>query len=174
MTASRDVSVEDSLYETVKELKDHPGSLAVGLPNGHGTTSPFSPDDDPHHLPPSHHRPALHNGHLSPCSTPERGPLCAGVEYASVDLNKKSRFSADLETRRSATITAAVNPTEDPEEEDRPPPIPDKVLDENDNQPTMMDAGAVHNGEVRIVFMYVREGEIQYLYSRKTAQLIPD
>uniref|UniRef100_A0A4W5N2M1 Phosphoprotein membrane anchor with glycosphingolipid microdomains 1 n=1 Tax=Hucho hucho TaxID=62062 RepID=A0A4W5N2M1_9TELE len=102
LTASRDVSVEDSLYETVKELKDHPGSMAV-----------------------------------------ERGPLCAGVEYASVDLNKKSRYSADLETRRSATITAAVSPTEEPEEEERPPPVPDKVLDENDNQPTMMDAGAV-------------------------------
>ncbi|XP_038822425.1 phosphoprotein associated with glycosphingolipid-enriched microdomains 1 [Salvelinus namaycush] len=159
LTASRDVSVEDSLYETVKELKDHPGSLAVGIPNGPGTTSPFSPDDDPHHLhnhlPPSHHRPALHNGHLSPCSTPERGPLCAGVEYASVDLNKKSRYSADLEARRSATIAAAVGPTEEPEEEDRPPPVPDKVLDENDNQPTMMDAGgvvvmgaALHNGEL--------------------------
>ncbi|XP_041759490.1 phosphoprotein associated with glycosphingolipid-enriched microdomains 1 [Coregonus clupeaformis] len=160
LTASRDVSIEDSLYETVKELKDHPGSLAVGLPNGHGTTSPLSPGDDPHHLhnhlPLSHQCPALHNGHLSPCSTPERGPLCAGVEYASVDLNKKSRHSADLEARRSATIAAAVSPTEEPEEEEeRPPPVPDKVLDENDNQPTMMDAGgvvvmgaALHNGEL--------------------------
>ncbi|XP_041740609.2 phosphoprotein associated with glycosphingolipid-enriched microdomains 1 [Coregonus clupeaformis] len=158
LTASRDVSVEDSLYETVKELKDHPGSMAVGLPNGHGTTSPLSPDDNDishhNHLPPPRHPPALHNGHLSPGSTPERGPLCAGVEYASVDLNKKSRHSADLEARRSATIAAAVSPTEEPEEE-RPPPVPDKVLDENDNQPTMMDAGgvvvmgaALHNGEL--------------------------
>nr|XP_023997881.1 phosphoprotein associated with glycosphingolipid-enriched microdomains 1-like [Salvelinus alpinus] len=145
LTASRDVSVEDSLYETVKELKDHPGGMAAGLPNGHGTTSPLSPDDNEishNHLPPPNNPPALHNGHLSP-GTPERGPLCAGVEYASVNLNKKSRYSADLETRRSATIAAAVNPTEEPEEEDRPPPVPDKVLDENDNQPTMMDAGAV-------------------------------
>ncbi|XP_055749489.1 phosphoprotein associated with glycosphingolipid-enriched microdomains 1-like [Salvelinus fontinalis] len=145
LTASRDVSVEDSLYETVKELKDHPGSMAAGLPNGHGTTSPLSPDDNEishNHLPPPNNPPALHNGQLSP-GTPERGPLCAGVEYASVNLNKKSRYSAELETRRSATIAAAVNPTEEPEEEDRPPPVPDKMLDENDNQPTMMDAGAV-------------------------------
>uniref|UniRef100_A0A8C7F9S1 Phosphoprotein membrane anchor with glycosphingolipid microdomains 1 n=1 Tax=Oncorhynchus kisutch TaxID=8019 RepID=A0A8C7F9S1_ONCKI len=149
LTASRDVSVEDSLYETVKELKDHPGSLAAGLLNGDGTMSPLSPDDNDishhhhhNHLPPPNNPPVLHNGHPSPGS-PERGPLCAGVEYASVDLNKKSRYSADLEARRSATITAAVSPTEEPEEEDRPPPVPDKVLDENDNQPTMMDAGAV-------------------------------
>ncbi|XP_010871676.1 phosphoprotein associated with glycosphingolipid-enriched microdomains 1 [Esox lucius] len=141
-TASRDVSAEDSLYETVKELKDHPGSL--GLPNG--TTSPLSPDDSHRHL--SRLPPALHNGHLSP-GTPERGPLCAGVEYASVDLNKKSRFSADLEARRSATVAAAGGPAEEHEEEDRPPPVPEKVLDENDNHPTMLDGEALHNGQFR-------------------------
>ncbi|XP_070996499.1 phosphoprotein associated with glycosphingolipid-enriched microdomains 1-like isoform X2 [Oncorhynchus clarkii lewisi] len=167
MTASRDVSVEDSLYETVKELKDHPGSLAAGLLNGDGTMSPLSPDDNEishhhhhhNHLPPPNNPPALHNGHLSPGS-PERGPLCAGVEYASVDLNKKSRYSADLEARRSATITAAVSPTEEPEEEDRPPPVPDKVLDENDNQPTMMDAGAVV-----VLGAALQNGELSDMYS---------
>nr|XP_046217418.1 phosphoprotein associated with glycosphingolipid-enriched microdomains 1-like isoform X2 [Oncorhynchus gorbuscha] len=184
LTASRDVSVEDSLYETVKELKDHPGSLAAGLLNGDGTMSPLSPDDneishhDNHlpppnnppalhhhhhhhhnHLPPHNNPPALHNGHLSPGS-PERGPLCAGVEYASVDLNKKSRYSADLEARRSATITAAVSPIEEPEEEDRPPPVPDKVLDENDNQPTMMDAGAVV-----VLGAALQNGELSDMYS---------
>nr|XP_029501442.1 phosphoprotein associated with glycosphingolipid-enriched microdomains 1-like isoform X2 [Oncorhynchus nerka] len=163
LTASRDVSVEDSLYETVKELKDHPGSLAAGLLNGDGTTSPLSPDDNDishhNHLPPPNNPPALHNGHLSPGS-PERGPLCAGVEYASVDLNKKSRYSADLEARRSATITAAVSPIEEPEEEDRPPPVPDKVLDENDNQPTMMDAGAVV-----VLGAALQNGELSDMYS---------
>ncbi|XP_078123897.1 phosphoprotein associated with glycosphingolipid-enriched microdomains 1 [Sander vitreus] len=138
--ASRDVSVEDSLYETVKELKDHPAQL--GLPNG--TIHP-SPDEPPHHPP------ALLNGHLSPC-TPERGPLCAGVEYASVDLNKKSRHSADMEAKRRSNNASVPShkPLEEPEE-DLPPPVPEKVLDENDNQPVVMNglAGAgLHNGEL--------------------------
>lgn len=106
--ASRDVSVEDSLYETVKELKD------VGLPNG--TLSPEEPPAP------------LVNGHLSP-ATPDRMVLPNGAEYASVNLSKKSRYSTDMEARRSAAI---VDP-EEPEDE-RAPPIPDKVLDENDNQ----------------------------------------
>uniref|UniRef100_UPI0037E70785 phosphoprotein associated with glycosphingolipid-enriched microdomains 1 n=1 Tax=Semicossyphus pulcher TaxID=241346 RepID=UPI0037E70785 len=136
-TASRDVSVEDSLYETVKELKDPPAQL--GLPNG---TIQLSPDEPPHHPPP------LLNGHLSPC-TPERGPLCAGVEYASVDLKKKSRHSADLEAKRRSDNPGV--PSRKEPEEDLPPPVPEKVLDENDNQPVMMNglAGAgLHNGEL--------------------------
>ncbi|XP_044191797.1 phosphoprotein associated with glycosphingolipid-enriched microdomains 1 [Thunnus albacares] len=138
--ASRDVSVEDSLYETVKELKDQPSQL--GLPNG---TAQLSQDEPPHHPP------VLLNGHLSPC-TPERGPLCAGVEYASVDLNKKSRHSADMEAKRRSDNAAVPShkPVEEPEE-DLPPPVPEKVLDENDNQPVVMNglAGAgLHNGEL--------------------------
>lgn len=149
--ASRDVSVEDSLYETVKELKDPPAQL--GLPNG---TVQLSPDEPPHHHP--HHPPALLNGHLSPC-TPERVPLCAGVEYASIDLNKKSRHSADMEAKRRSdnATTPSHKPLEEPEE-DLPPPVPEKVLDENDNQPVMMNglAGAgLHNGEVRMVCVYM-------------------
>ncbi|GAA6230021.1 phosphoprotein associated with glycosphingolipid-enriched microdomains 1 [Lates japonicus] len=142
--ASRDVSVEDSLYETVKELKDPPAQL--GLPNG---TIQLSPDEPPHHHP--HHPPALLNGHLSPC-TPERVPLCVGVEYASIDLNKKSRHSADMEAKRRSdnATTPSHKPLEEPEE-DLPPPVPEKVLDENDNQPVVMNglAGAgLHNGEL--------------------------
>ncbi|KAM7384301.1 hypothetical protein PAMA_011579 [Pampus argenteus] len=138
--ASRDVSVEDSLYETVKELKDHPSQIS--LPNG---TAQLSQDEPPHHPP------VLLNGHLSPC-TPERGPLCAGVEYASVDLNKKSRHSADMEAKRRSDNAAIAShkPQEEPEE-DLPPPVPEKVLDENDNQPVVMNgmAGAgLHNGEL--------------------------
>lgn len=142
--ASRDVSVEDSLYDTVKELKDPPAQL--GLPNG---TIELSPDEPPHH--PA----ALLNGHLSPC-TPERGPLCAGVEYASVDLNKKSRHSADMEARRRSENAGVLSgePVDEPEE-DLPPPVPEKVLDENDNQPGVMNThtqlaeAGLHNGEVR-------------------------
>ncbi|KAF3707426.1 Phosphoprotein associated with glycosphingolipid-enriched microdomains 1 [Channa argus] len=136
--ASRDVSVEDSLYETVKELKD--SNVQHGLPNG---TVQSSPDEPPHH------DPALLSDHLS---TPERGPLCAGVEYASVDLNKKSRHSADMEAKRRSgnASTPSHEPLEDPEE-DLPPPVPEKVLDENDNQPVVMNGlmgAGLHNGEL--------------------------
>ncbi|ROK35786.1 Phosphoprotein associated with glycosphingolipid-enriched microdomains 1 [Anabarilius grahami] len=106
--ASRDVSVEDCLYETVKELKD------IGLPNG-----TLSPEEPP--------APLL-NGHPSP-ATPDHTMLPNGVEYASVNLSKKSRYSTDLEARRSAAIVNLADP-----EDEKPPPIPDKVLDENDNQ----------------------------------------
>ncbi|XP_026155907.1 phosphoprotein associated with glycosphingolipid-enriched microdomains 1 [Mastacembelus armatus] len=138
--ASRDVSVEDSLYETVKELKDPP--VQLGLPNG---TVQLSPDKPPH-------APcALLNGHLSP-STPERGPLCAGVEYASVDLNKKSRHSADMEAkRRSDNTSIPSNKSLEEPEEDLPPPVPEKVLDENDNQPVLTNGlvgTSLHNGEL--------------------------
>lgn len=139
--ASRDVSAEDSLYETVKELKEAPAHLS--LANG---TARLSPDVPPHH-------PAgLLNGHLSPC-TPERGPLCTGAEYASIDLRKKSRHSADMESsRRSNSASVPVQaPLEEPEE-DSPPPVPEKVLDENDNQPVLVNGSAgagLHNGEVR-------------------------
>ncbi|XP_037650715.1 phosphoprotein associated with glycosphingolipid-enriched microdomains 1 [Sebastes umbrosus] len=138
--ASRDVSVEDSLYETVKELKDSPPAQ-LGLPNG---TVQQSPDVPPHHPPP------LLNGHLSP-STPERGPLCAGVEYASIDLNKKSRHSADMEAKRRSENASVPShkPVEEPE--DLPPPVPEKVLDENDNQPMVMNGlvgVGMHNGEL--------------------------
>lgn len=138
--ASRDVSVEDSLYETVKELKDP--FTQLGLPNG---TADLSPDEPP--LQP----PALLNRYLSQC-TPERGPLCAGVEYASVDLNKKSRYSVDMEAKRRSDNagTPSHKPLEEPEE-DLPPPVPEKVLDENDNQPVVMNGAGLHNGEVRSV-----------------------
>lgn len=141
--ASRDVSVEDSLYETVKELKDLPPA-EPGLSNG---TTQLSLDQA---SPPP---PALLNGHLSP-STPERLPLCAGVEYASIDLNKKSRHSVDMEAKRRSDNAALLSckALEEPEE-DEPPPVPKKVLDENDNQSVLMNglAGAgLHNGEVRL------------------------
>lgn len=153
--ASRDLSAEDSLYETVKELKD-PASGArpqvAGLPNGAAQPSPEEPPPHPH---PHPHHHGLLNGHLSP-GTPERGPLCTGVEYASIDLNKKSRHSADLEARRRSANAAAAappkqRPPEEPEEE-VPPPVPEKVLDENDNQPVLMNGlvgAGLHNGEVR-------------------------
>ncbi|XP_051927167.1 phosphoprotein associated with glycosphingolipid-enriched microdomains 1 [Hippocampus zosterae] len=131
LTASRDVSVEDSLYETVKELKDPPKKL--GLPNG--TAGP-SPGDIP---PP----PPLVNSHAGvPAGSP------GTPEYASVDRNKKSRYSTDLEARRRSE--SALPPALKVEPEDMPPPLPEKVLDENDNQPTLLNGHAgpeLHNGK---------------------------
>ncbi|XP_072303501.1 phosphoprotein associated with glycosphingolipid-enriched microdomains 1 [Eucyclogobius newberryi] len=128
--ASRDVSVEDSLYETVKELKEP--HLELGLPNG---TTHLTRDEPPHPAPATN---LNLNGHPSPC-TPERGPLCTEVEYASVDLRKKSRHSADMEAKRRSDhhVTTPVRKKE-PEEE-LPPPVPEKVLDENDNQPAVVN-----------------------------------
>ncbi|XP_036371450.1 phosphoprotein associated with glycosphingolipid-enriched microdomains 1 [Megalops cyprinoides] len=126
-TASRDVSAEDSLYETVKELKE---VESKALLNGASAPSPASAP------------PPLLNGGLSP-ATPDPALLSTGAEYASVDLNKKSRYSADMEGRRPPEA-----PPKEPEDE-KPPPIPDKVLDENDNQPAPLVPGAgLQNGEI--------------------------
>lgn len=140
VAGSRDVTTEDSLYETVKELKDphvqpHPSN---------GTATQLSPEEAPPPAP-------LLNGHASP-GTPERGPLCDRVEYASVDLNKKSRHSADMEAKRRSDQAAAPS-REAPEE--LPPPVPEKVLDENDNQPVVTNGAGgagIQNGEVRSLY----------------------
>ncbi|KAG7458150.1 hypothetical protein MATL_G00235050 [Megalops atlanticus] len=126
-TASRDVSAEDSLYETVKELKEvEPKALTNGAPAPSPASAP----------------PPLLNGCLSP-ATPDQALLSTGAEYASVDLNKKSRYSADMEGRRPPEA-----PPKEPEDE-KPPPIPDKVLDENDNQPApLMPGVGLQNGEI--------------------------
>ncbi|KAM6958752.1 phosphoprotein associated with glycosphingolipid-enriched microdomains 1 [Aplochiton taeniatus] len=169
VAASRDVSMEDSLYETVKELKEPPAR--PGLPNGTSAAPP--PPGDPRRPSPPPQPAALLNGHLSPC-TPERGPLCTGVEYASVDLNKKSRYSADLEAKRRSASggsgAGAGGQAEEPkrreeeeeeeeEEDEKPPPVPEKVLDENDNQPAMLNGmagtGLLHNGELSAIYSSV-------------------
>nr|XP_057902857.1 phosphoprotein associated with glycosphingolipid-enriched microdomains 1 [Doryrhamphus excisus] len=127
---SRDISIEDSLYETVKELKDPPKKLA--LANGTAAPSPLR-------------GPLLLNGHVSPST----------VEYASVDRNKKSRNSADLEAKRRSADNnyngrgcGATPACKEPD--DLPPPVPEKVLDENDNQAVLANGvGAVlHNGKL--------------------------
>ncbi|XP_048849388.1 phosphoprotein associated with glycosphingolipid-enriched microdomains 1 [Brienomyrus brachyistius] len=119
---SRDVSVEDSLYETVKELKDSREGSEL----------------------------AVLNGGLIPKS-PVRPPLSLGVEYASVDLNKKSRYSTDLDAQRCIQ-----SPTEPESEEEKPPPIPDKVLDENENQQMpCVSAAGMENGELSALYSSV-------------------
>ncbi|XP_076864739.1 phosphoprotein associated with glycosphingolipid-enriched microdomains 1 [Brachyhypopomus gauderio] len=113
--ASRDASIEDSLYETVKELKGpgSPGATAEPAVLANGLPSPGPP-------------------------TPEHRSLPNGAEYASVNLKKKSRYSADVEARRSAASAAPEEP-----EEEKPPPIPHKALDESDGP----RVNGLHNGQ---------------------------
>ncbi|KAG7252774.1 hypothetical protein CRUP_005774 [Coryphaenoides rupestris] len=159
--ASRDISVEDSLYETVKDLKN-PASAPPTTTAAAGN----SRNNGSAHVVPQGPPPPVPNGRPSP-STPDRGPLCAGVEYASVDLKKKSRHSANMEAKRSSGHSAGgggggmggthANPEpekeapEPEEEEEVPPPLPEKVLDINDNQPLALNGPppcvGLHNGE---------------------------
>ncbi|XP_027031549.1 phosphoprotein associated with glycosphingolipid-enriched microdomains 1 isoform X1 [Tachysurus fulvidraco] len=129
--ASQDV-VEDSPYETVKELKE------ACITNG-----TLTPDEPPTAQP---------NGHVSPSP----GMPDSDGDYASIDLKKKSRYSVEAEAQRSAV--------EQPEE-DHPPPIPDKVLDENDNQ----NITTLQNGEISAMYSSVnkpeKEEEIEHDYS---------
>ncbi|XP_058234046.1 phosphoprotein associated with glycosphingolipid-enriched microdomains 1 [Hemibagrus wyckioides] len=122
--ASHD-AVEDSPYETVKELKE-----------ACTTNGTLTPDEPPTAQP---------NGHLSPIPVvPDPCLQTDGAEYASIDLKKKSRYSVDAEAQHSAV--------EQPEE-DNPPPIPDKVLDENDNQ----NITTLQNGEISDMYSTVNK-----------------
>ncbi|TSK31485.1 Phosphoprotein associated with glycosphingolipid-enriched microdomains 1 [Bagarius yarrelli] len=126
--ASHD-AVEDSPYETVKELKQ--ACLANGI------KTPVEPST------------AKPNGHLGPSpGTPDLCPMSDSAEYASIDLKKKSRYSVEAEAQRTAI--------EQPEE-DSPPPIPDKVLDENDNQ----NMTTLQNGEVSAMYSTVNKQAIE-------------
>uniref|UniRef100_A0A671QWG5 Phosphoprotein membrane anchor with glycosphingolipid microdomains 1 n=1 Tax=Sinocyclocheilus anshuiensis TaxID=1608454 RepID=A0A671QWG5_9TELE len=144
-SASRDVSVEDCLYETVKELKD------IGLPNG-----TLSPEEPP--------APLL-NGHPSP-ATQDHTMLPNGVEYASVNLSKKSRYSTDMEARHSAAI---VN-FEEPDDEN-PPPVPDKVLDENDNH-EVGSASASCKDQLEVFAVFTNNNI--YMYSKVAKNTIKE
>uniref|UniRef100_A0A3Q2YQC1 Phosphoprotein membrane anchor with glycosphingolipid microdomains 1 n=1 Tax=Hippocampus comes TaxID=109280 RepID=A0A3Q2YQC1_HIPCM len=143
-TASRDVSVEDSLYETVKELKDPPKKL--GLPNGTAGPSPGDVPPPPPHV----------NSHAGvPAGSP------GTPEYASVDRNKKSRYSTDLEAKRRSE--SAPPPALKVEPEDMPPPLPEKVLDENDNQPMLLNGHA--GPDLRLFTSLISAGSSGDLYA---------
>ncbi|MBN3295365.1 PHAG1 protein, partial [Amia calva] len=115
-STSQDANIEDSLYETVKEIKDQ-GLLSNKCP---------APKDDPTtHL------------SLSP-GTPNGVPGAVAAEYASIDRNRKSRHSPNSE-HLCRTVEQV---------EEQPPPIPDKALDENENQQAPETEGAgLQNGE---------------------------
>lgn len=94
-SSSHDNIIEDSLYETVKELKDISSSASA-------------------------EERSLNMQHLANAEC----KMEAVVEYASVDHNRKSRQSIN-------TQSAASTPTY--QDDDIPPPLPKKLLDENEN-----------------------------------------
>uniref|UniRef100_A0A8C5QVC6 Phosphoprotein membrane anchor with glycosphingolipid microdomains 1 n=1 Tax=Leptobrachium leishanense TaxID=445787 RepID=A0A8C5QVC6_9ANUR len=96
-SSSHENIIEDSLYETVKEIKE--ANATIGNEDGDETTHDLQP------------------------RSKERKTEAA-VEYASVDHNRKSRQSIN-------TQSAASTPTS--QDDDVPPPLPKKLLDENEN-----------------------------------------
>ncbi|XP_015280923.1 PREDICTED: phosphoprotein associated with glycosphingolipid-enriched microdomains 1 [Gekko japonicus] len=102
-SSSQENIVEDCLYETVKEIKE------LGAATNSDKSCSIRPKAT-----------VIVNGSLDHVS--ERKTESA--EYASVDRNKKSRQSANSESPLSNTPDM---------EDEAPPPVPVKLLDENEN-----------------------------------------
>ncbi|XP_040849981.1 phosphoprotein associated with glycosphingolipid-enriched microdomains 1 [Ochotona curzoniae] len=102
-SSSQENMVEDCLYETVKEIKDV--VAATPLEKGHNSKSR---SNSALKEPPGH----------------QAEVKAEFAEYASVDRNKKCRQSINVESILGNSC--------DPEEE-APPPVPIKLLDENEN-----------------------------------------
>ncbi|XP_021111653.1 phosphoprotein associated with glycosphingolipid-enriched microdomains 1 isoform X2 [Heterocephalus glaber] len=102
-SSSQENMVEDCLYETVKEIKEV--ATAAHLDRGHGSKSRSTPT-------------------LKELPGPQTEGKADFAEYASVDRNKKCRQSINAESILGTSY--------DPEEE-APPPVPVKLLDENEN-----------------------------------------
>uniref|UniRef100_A0A8D1F8K1 Phosphoprotein membrane anchor with glycosphingolipid microdomains 1 n=1 Tax=Sus scrofa TaxID=9823 RepID=A0A8D1F8K1_PIG len=102
-SSSQENMVEDCLYETVKEIKE----VAAAAPPGRGHSSRSKSASALKELP-----------------GPQGDSKTDFAEYASVDRNKKCRQSANAESILGNSC--------DPEEE-APPPVPVKLLDENEN-----------------------------------------
>ncbi|XP_008571030.1 PREDICTED: phosphoprotein associated with glycosphingolipid-enriched microdomains 1 [Galeopterus variegatus] len=113
-SSSQENMVEDCLYETVKEMKE----VATAAHPGEDHSSKSGSTSALKELP---------------------GPQTEGkaefAEYASVDRNKKCRQSVNAES----IIGNACDP-----EEEAPPPVPVKLLDENEN---LQEAGEREAGE---------------------------
>ncbi|XP_066122481.1 phosphoprotein associated with glycosphingolipid-enriched microdomains 1 [Saccopteryx bilineata] len=102
-SSSQENMVEDCLYETVKEIKEVATASGPGKGPSSQCMAPSTLEEPPG---PSAHRRADF------------------AEYASVDRNKKCQQSVDADS--------VLGPFRDPEEE-APPPVPMKLLDENEN-----------------------------------------
>uniref|UniRef100_A0A8D0DQ28 Phosphoprotein membrane anchor with glycosphingolipid microdomains 1 n=1 Tax=Salvator merianae TaxID=96440 RepID=A0A8D0DQ28_SALMN len=102
-SSSQENIVEDSLYETVKEIKE------LGATPNPEKSSSSKPETT-----------GMVNGNLDYVLEHKT----ESAEYASVDRNKKSRQSANSESPLSNTTGV---------EDEAPPPVPVKLLDENEN-----------------------------------------
>ncbi|KAG8441898.1 hypothetical protein GDO86_010905 [Hymenochirus boettgeri] len=98
-SSSHENIIEDSLYETVKEIKY---ALTSKEENDR------SLDIDTHHGSPKM----------------QESRIEGGAEYASVDHNRKSRHSINTQSAGSTPTSL---------DDDIPPPLPKKLLDENEN-----------------------------------------
>ncbi|KAB1256582.1 Phosphoprotein associated with glycosphingolipid-enriched microdomains 1 [Camelus dromedarius] len=102
-SSSQENMVEDCLYETVKEIKDMAAAAHPG--QGHSIRSKST-------------------SALKELPGPQVNGKTNFAEYASVDRNKKCRQSVNAD----AVLGNACDP-----EEEAPPPVPVKLLDENEN-----------------------------------------
>ncbi|NWX58145.1 PHAG1 protein, partial [Promerops cafer] len=102
-SSSQENIVEDCLYETVKEIKDV--GAVVSMEGNSNSKSKAS---------------------LTVSEGQNQIPECRieSAEYASVDRNKKSRQSANSESPLDSIADV---------EDELPPPVPMKLLDENEN-----------------------------------------
>ncbi|XP_032106397.1 phosphoprotein associated with glycosphingolipid-enriched microdomains 1 [Sapajus apella] len=118
-SSSQENMVEDCLYETVKEIKEV--AAAAHLEKGHsGKTKSTSA--------------------LKELPAPQTEGKAEFAEYASVDRNKKCRQSVNAES--------ILGNSYDPEEE-APPPVPVKLLDENENLQEKEEGEAEENATDR-------------------------
>ncbi|XP_046497891.1 phosphoprotein associated with glycosphingolipid-enriched microdomains 1 [Equus quagga] len=102
-SSSQENMVEDCLYETVKEIKEVAAAANPG--KGHSSRSKST-------------------SALKELPGPQIDGKADFAEYASVDRNKKCRQSVNAES----ILGNACDP-----EEEAPPPVPVKLLDENEN-----------------------------------------
>lgn len=113
---SQENMVEDCLYETVTEIKE----VAAAAAAGKGPSSR-----------------ARAASALKELPAPQAEGKTDFAEYASVDRNKKCRQSVNADS--------VLGPSRDPEE-DAPPPVPVKLLDENENLRQEEDGKAGEEG----------------------------
>ncbi|XP_004639820.1 phosphoprotein associated with glycosphingolipid-enriched microdomains 1 [Octodon degus] len=102
-SSSQENMVEDCLYETVKEIKEV--ASAAHMDKGHGSKSRPTPT-------------------LKELPGPQMEGKSDFAEYASVDRNKKCRQSVNAESILGTPCEL---------EDEAPPPVPVKLLDENEN-----------------------------------------
>ncbi|XP_051825946.1 phosphoprotein associated with glycosphingolipid-enriched microdomains 1 [Antechinus flavipes] len=115
-SSSQENMVEDCLYETVKEIKEV-GTLANLEKGQSGRPNSVTA--------------------FKEIQGPQVLNKIESAEYASVDRNKKSRHSVNAESILGNSVDV---------EEEAPPPVPVKLLDENENVQNKADGETANKG----------------------------